>query len=86
MLFAEDAQSRLRAENGIKEKIIGFIGSDVEFYDTYHFPNIAPIKVRQLPDDLQWVFWAEQHRMRTGELMTIANYKKKFPNGPSDGG
>ena len=81
-MYVEDRQSQIRAENGITEKIVGYVGSEEEFTDEFEFDthNLPTFDVDTLPDDLQWTYKAEMHRMRTGEIMTVDQFKAKFPN------
>lgn len=79
----------VRAENGVKERIIGYIGSDVEIdtLDTFNFdPNVVPkTSAKELPDDVKWVYFAEMHRLKTGEVLTSQQYKAKYGNVDSHG-
>lgn len=78
----EDAQSQLRAENGIKEKVIGYIGSAEEYHDVLEFDSrvVPTTKSKELPPDVKWIYFAEIHRLKTGEVLTAAQYKAKFGN------
>jgi hypothetical protein len=74
-------QMQQRAEAGIKEVILGYVGHEDDENTTADLPTISevvggfdagPVKVmtlEELPDDVRSVFLAEQHRLKTGETI-----------------
>jgi hypothetical protein len=76
-------QSQLRAENGIKEKVVGYVGYDWEpeadFISPSDFEALNPriVKMEELPDDIRDVLLAENHRMATGEVLTVEQDKAR---------
>ena len=84
LIWVEDAQSQIRAENGVQERIIGYLGSDVEIdtLETLPFdPTMVPkVAAKNLPDDIKWVYFAEIHRLKTGEVLTSQEYKARYGN------
>lgn len=79
----------VRAENGVKERVIGYLGSSVEIdtLDTFNFdPSVVPkVAAKELPDDVKWVYFAEIHRIKTGEVLTSEEYKNKYGNAEAHG-
>lgn len=80
MIAVEEAQTHVRAENGIKEKVIGYLGSEEEVLDTLEFDSrlVPKTQAKDLPENVKWLYYAEIHRLRTGETMTGKAYKEKF--------
>ena len=77
-------QSQQRAEAGVKEKIIGYVGYDwepepdaVDMLELGYVGPASEVKVSELPQDIQDIFHAEMHRLRTGEVMTVETFKRR---------
>ena len=82
-------QSQQRAEGGVKEIILGYIGhEDEDLGDEMHddisasdlseaFDGKAKtVTVDQLPDDVREIFLAEQHRKQTGEVKKSTDFAR----------
>lgn len=86
LLALEEMQSHLRAENGIKERIVGYVGSDwepeleeVDF--TEMGEEFKQTDFSDLPEYIRDVVDAENHRIKTNELLTVDQYKERIKNG-----
>lgn len=81
-------QSQQRAENGITEIIIGYVGHDpiqeeqeltslidlgTAFMDS---AEVQEMKLDELPDDVRSVVLAEKHRKETGAILPSEFYKR----------
>ncbi len=70
-------QTQLRAENGIREKIVGYVGYDWEpELDTispsdFEGLNAKAVSMKELPDDIRDILLAENYRQETGQTLTL---------------
>ena len=78
------------AENGIREIVVGYIGDEAEYK-----PQLKPVsvsdlqavgpgrtmKVSELPEGVRDIYEAEQHRLQTGEVMQVEEFKKRKREG-----
>lgn len=90
LLYIEQMQTQQRIENGVREKIVGYLGDsdwepDADAIDPSDMAMMAEVgtmmeavNVDHLPDDIKWIYKAEQHRLKTGEIMTVQTYKEKY--------
>jgi len=90
LLYVEEMQSQQRAENGISEKIIGYVGyewepeaDEIDMTLIGEFGPAYTTSVKDLPRDLQDVLAAENHRLKTGEVLTVDAYKRTYGEGVS---
>jgi hypothetical protein len=94
LLYTEEMQSQQRAENGVKEVIIGYYGEESEqpielpslqsAVSEFQDSGIGPmfdVSVEDLPDHVREVFLAEMHRMKTGEVRKATEFKIKKEGG-----
>jgi hypothetical protein len=44
-------------------------------FDTTLVPKTA---AKDLPEDIKWLYYAEMHRLKTGEIITGAEYKDRY--------
>ncbi len=91
LLYVEEMQSQQRAENGIKEIVIGYYGHESETstapeqtiqdavgqFNEAGAGSIQSVNVEDLPESVRDVFLAEQHRLRTGELRKASDFKER---------
>ena len=84
MLAAEEMQTQIRLENGVRERIIGYIGSDweppMEELDISEFgeQDVTVTDLKDLPEDIRDIVLAENHRLKTKEVMTVEDFKIKY--------
>jgi hypothetical protein len=90
LLYVEEMQSQQRAENGIKEIVLGYYGHELnevtppeqsiqEAVGQFNEAGAGPIKqvnMEDLPEHLQEILRAEQHRLKTGEIRKSTEFKK----------
>lgn len=72
-------QSQQRAENGVKEIVLGYYGHDTEELPAKQTVtevvggfDAGPVKqmnLDDLPEEVRSIFLAEQHRLETGEFI-----------------
>lgn len=84
LVAVEDMQSQQRAEAGVQEIIIGYVGEDYDDSEEFDPTELTgfegPIyesSMDTLPPDIRDVVEVEMHRMRTGELLSIDQWKQK---------
>jgi hypothetical protein len=83
MLAIEEMQSQVRAENGIKERIIGYVGRDwepePEELDVAALAEAGfkETKFDDLPEDIRDIVLAEHDRLKTGKVQTVESWKKE---------
>jgi hypothetical protein len=84
MLAIEEMQTQIRAENGVQEKIVGYVGRDwnpdIEDLDISEFAGVGAFKETDfddLPSDIQDIVKAEMHRMKTGEVVGVEQFKDR---------
>ena len=89
LYWTQEGQSQALAENGVREIVVGIIGHDEE-----PEVQLGPVPINELatalgkqgqlvnekdlPEDIYWTLQAENHRARTGEIMTVEDYRKKY--------
>lgn len=86
MLYVEEMQSQQRAENGIEEIVIGYADQDefepedLDANDLGIFDSMgtySEVALHDLPPDIRDILLAENHRMRTGEVIGVQQYKER---------
>ena len=88
LLYVEQMQAQQRAEAGIKEVVIGYVGDEVpeeelidelpdELMTMVASGEAMEVAMRDLPQDVKDILLAEHHRLRTGEVMTVEQFKQK---------
>ena len=87
MLATEEMQTQIRLENGVRERIVGYVGSDweppMEELDISEFSeqDISVTHIDDLPEDIRDILLAENHRLRTKETITVEEHKQKYRKG-----
>lgn len=77
-MYTEDMQSQQRAENGVKEVVLGYIGhapieQEIETHSVTDLAagldgQIITTNASDLPDEMRAMWLADQHFKKTGEL------------------
>jgi hypothetical protein len=80
-------QTQQRAESGIKERIVGYYGSDwtpepdeLDMDDLRTMAEVGAfheVDFKDLPEHIRDVVLAENHRMKTGQILTVDEFKKR---------
>lgn len=77
-------QSQQRAEAGICEIVVGYVGRDwkpePEDIDMQAVMELGPayqIAFDDLPKDIRDIVGAENHRLQTGEVLSVEAFKKR---------
>jgi hypothetical protein len=84
-------QSQQRAENGIKEIIIGYYGHESETSSApestvqdaigaFNEAGAGPVhavNAEDLPEEIREVYLAEQHRLRTGKFLKASEFRTR---------
>jgi len=90
LLYVEEMQSQQRAENGIEEKIVGYVGyefePEVEDIDMAMIGEFGPAyttSIKDLPQYIQHILSTEAHRLKTGEVLTVEAFKRTHGEGVS---
>lgn len=98
LVSVEEMQSQQRAENGIEEIIIGYIGHDPlepeeELTDLVKLGTafmesgvVSESTLQNLPDDVRSVVLAESHRRATGQVLPSSFYSQKWDEMNEGGG
>lgn|GEM_PF-4343067 len=77
LMYTEDMQSQQRAENGVKEIVLGYVGDEpIKEEESQNVSdlasaidgNVIATNPSDLPDDLRAIWLADQHFKKTGEL------------------
>ena len=80
-------QSQQRAENGIKEIVVGYVDEDTIILDDIDTTSIAEfaesggayeVAYHDLPPDILDIVRAENHRLATGEVVSVEAFKKRI--------
>ena len=80
-------QAQQRAENGVEEIVVGYYSDldnintldEHQDFDVTEFSDMNMMEataVDALPADLQSVYLAEMHRMKTGEVRPTSEFEK----------
>lgn len=88
LLYVEEMQSQQRAENGVKEIVVGYVDDDtiiLEDIDTDGMAEFANMNsafevasYHDLPPDILDVVLAENHRLATGEVLSMEAFKERM--------
>lgn len=80
-------QSQIRAENGIKEIVVGYVGEvtedQVEELEADEVSsliqgmdnNVIQTNAEDLPPEIRDIYLAEMHRLKTGEYKAASEFK-----------
>ena len=81
-------QSQQRAENGIKEIVLGYVDDDeviLEEIDTAGVAEFAELgqafevtSYHDLPEDIRDIVLVENHRLATNEVLSIEAFKERM--------
>ena len=82
-------QSQQRAENGVREVVIGYANGeetedsleDIDFEAVGEIGQASEVQVAQLPEDVRDIYEAEMHRLRTGELYSLEAWNARKRGG-----
>jgi len=82
-------QMQQRAEAGIKEVILGYVGHEDEKDENTDLPTVSEVvggfdagpvramNMEDLPEDVRSVLLAEQHRLKTGKTLKTEVFKTR---------
>lgn len=81
-------QSQQRAENGVREVILGYYGDDSKPQQSYDNDSIATVvgdfegpvhatNLDDLPPDIRAILLAENHRKQTGETKPYTDFLRE---------
>jgi hypothetical protein len=83
-------QSQQRAEAGVREIVVGYVGrnytpepEDIDMQSVMELGPAYEIGFNELPADIKDIVAAENHRMQTGEVLSVESFKKKKREGVS---
>jgi len=80
-------QSQQRAENGIKEIVVGYVDDETLFLEDIDTKGMAEfaesgsaleVSYHDLPIDILDIVRAENHRLATGEVVSIESFKERI--------
>jgi hypothetical protein len=88
LLAVEEMQSQLRAENGIKEIIVGYFGEKDDLIAISDSKEVADlmsslddnammVRPEDLPPEVREIYLAEMHRLETGELRPASDFQTR---------
>ncbi|MGH7744595.1 MAG: hypothetical protein ACREQ5_07235 [Candidatus Dormibacteria bacterium] len=88
LLYTEEMQAQQRAENGVREVILGYYGHPETWIESSQGTQTVseivgdfdggPIKqvgVADLPPEVLEVYLAEEHRRKTGQILKSTDFK-----------